>query len=239
MFSFMRLEGADPILGVEMMSTGEVACIGDDFPDALVKSMIGAELNIPLENGNILISVAGTELKQKIVPIALKMQEMGYKIFATQHTADVLVQNGIQAMILHKVSEEDKKPNIKDYILQRKLQMVINIPYRTQHSMADITRHRFSNIKSRSTPLLPESTIANGQDISESLDQSLEDEYLIRRKAVEFNIPVITNLQVAESIVEAIQDLRDEGIFDWKTYYERVKILSLNEYQQLLKDVYW
>jgi hypothetical protein len=105
--------------------------------------------------------------------------------------------------------------------------------------MADAVQHRLGNIKSRSTPLLPESTITNGQDISESLDQSLEDEYLIRRKAIEFNIPVITNLQVAEAIAEAIQDLRDEGIFDWKTYYERVKILSLNEYQQLLKDVYW
>jgi carbamoyl-phosphate synthase large subunit len=223
MFSFMRLEGADPILGVEMMSTGEVACIGKDFTDAFIKSLIGAELKVPFENGNILISVAGQELKLKIVPVALKLQRMGYKIFATQHTADILTQNGVNTLVLHKVSEENMKPNIKDYILERKLQMVINLPVPSQHSVID-------NNCSPNTPKTQEKEILN---------QVLEDEYLIRRKAVEFNIPVITNIQVAESIVDAIQDLRDEGIFNLHSYYDKATIASLKEYHAKLKEIYW
>jgi carbamoyl-phosphate synthase large subunit len=213
MFSFMRLEGADPILGVEMMSTGEVACIGKDFTDAFIKSLIGAELKIPFENSNVLISVAGPELKQKILPVARKLANMGYKIFATQHTADVLTQNGIQCLVLHKVSEPEMKPNIKDYILERKLGMVINLPVPSQHSVVN-------NAHSVGT-------------------QVLEDEYLIRRKAVEFNIPVITNIQVAETIADAIHDLRDDNIFSEKDYYKKVEIASLNEYHAKLKDIYW
>jgi carbamoyl-phosphate synthase large subunit len=213
MFSFMRLEGADPILGVEMMSTGEVACIGNDFTDAFIKSLIAAELRVPFEKGNILISVAGAELKQKIIPVAKKLQQMEYSIFATPHTADILNKNGVKCLVLHKVSEPEKKPNIKDFILDRKLQMVINLPVPSQHSVTEVDQAK--------------------------VDQILEDEYLIRRKAVEFNIPVITNIQVAETIVDAIQDLREEGVFDMKSYYENVKIGSLNDYHARLKDVYW
>jgi carbamoyl-phosphate synthase large subunit len=206
MFSFMRLEGADPILGVEMMSTGEVACIGEDIPDALIKSMLAAEYNIPLDTGNVLFTVAGDQLKQAIIPMAKKLHLMGYKIFATTHTAQVLTDNGVPTTSLHKVREPEKSPNILEYILKRKLSMVINIP-------------------------VP-SNDPNNQHI-------YEDEYVIRRKAVEFNIPVITNIQLADALIDALFELRKDGIVDKKTYHEKVKIASLDEYHKRLKINYW
>ncbi len=205
-FSFMRLEGADPILSVEMMSTGEVACIGDDIPDALIKSMLAADYKIPLQAGNILITVAGEELKIAVVPLALRLQQMGYKIFATPHTADHLIENGVNTIILNKVSEPNKKPNIIDYILKRDLKMVINIPMPSK----------------------------GATDV-----QAYEDEYLIRRKTVEFGIPIITNLQLAETLVDALEELREEGIVDFESYHEKVKIASLNEYLEEIKKIYW
>ena len=205
-FSFMRLDGADPTLGVEMMSTGEVACIGEDFPDALIKSMMAAEFKVPLECGNILITVAGMELKQAIAPYAIRLEKLGFNIFATPHTADVFMDQGIDVGILNKVSQKEIKPNIVDYILKRELALVINIP--------------LASNKSR-------------------INQILEDEYLIRRKAIEFNIPVITNIQIVEALVEAIEDLHEAGITDMQKYHEQVSIKSLNEYHQYLREVYW
>ncbi|WP_371805059.1 carbamoyl-phosphate synthase (glutamine-hydrolyzing) large subunit [Candidatus Lokiarchaeum ossiferum] len=205
-FSFMRLEGADPILGVEMMSTGEVACIGEDFPDALIKSMMAAEFKVPLECGNILITVAGMELKQAISPFALRLEKLGFKIFATPHTADVFMDQGINVGILNKVSQEEIKPNIVDYILKRDLALVINIP------------------------------LASNKIHS---NQILEDEYLIRRKAIEFNIPVITNIQLVEALVEAIENLHDAGITSIEKYHEEVSIKSLSDYHQYLREIYW
>ncbi len=195
-FSFMRLEGADPILSVEMMSTGEVACIGEDFPDALVKSLMAADFEVPLDMGNILITVAG-KLQKKLVPIAKKLDNMGAKIFATEHTADVFKDADIDTTVLHKVSEKDKKPNIMDYILDRDMDLVINIPLAAKDS------------------------------------QVYEDEYLIRRKAVEFNIPVVTNLQLATELVYALSELREKGIVDLDSYHENISIKDLEGYHKL------
>ncbi|MHA1857111.1 MAG: carbamoyl-phosphate synthase (glutamine-hydrolyzing) large subunit [Promethearchaeota archaeon] len=205
-FSFMRLDGADPILGVEMMSTGEVACIGEEFPDSLIKSMMAAEFKVPIEKGNILITVAGTELKKKIIPIAKKLENLGHKIFATPHTADIFMENGINVEILNKVSDFRIKPNIMDYILKRNLDLVINIPFTSKNLINN---------------------------------QILEDEYLIRRKSLEFNIPVITNLQLAETLIEALEDLHEKGIYNLKAYYKKVITRSLNEYHQMLGTFYW
>ncbi len=204
-FSFMRLDGADPILGVEMMSTGEVACIGEDFADALIKSMIAAEFKVPIEPGNILITVAGSELKQAIIPAAKQLQRLGHKIYATAHTADILVKNGVNAKILHKVREPEAKPNIMDYILSRKLSLVINIP------------------QAHNNPIDPLIS---------------EDEYKIRRKAVEFNIPVITNMQMLESLVEALEDLYDREIKTLAEYYQNISVKSLHEYHKYV-NTYW
>jgi len=197
MFSFMRLDNADPILGVEMSSTGEVACFGKDFPDALMKSLEATEMDIPLTEGNILLSVGGETLKQKTVPLAKKLKELGFKIFATEDTKRVLTENGIEAVRLYKVHEYGMEPNIMSCLQNGRIDMVINIPLPTT--------------------------------IEEKFITIMEDEYVIRRMAVDFNIPVIINLQLAKAIVNAIENLRKKDI----------EIKSLNEYHENLKEIYW
>ena len=128
MFSFMRLDNADPVLGVEMASTGEVACIGDDFPDALLKALEAAEVYIPINGGNVLISVGGEELKKQVIPLAKKLREMGYTIFATEDTARVLKENGVYAVRLYKVHEADQEPNIMHCLQEGNIHMFINNP---------------------------------------------------------------------------------------------------------------
>jgi carbamoyl-phosphate synthase large subunit len=172
-FSFMRLEGADPILGVEMMSTGEVACIGENFPDALIKSLMAAEFTVPLEKGNVLITVAGYELKKQVVPIALKLAKLGFHIFATPHTADVLMENGITVQILNKVNDPRIKPNIMDYILDRRLALVINIPVATNNStIHQITEDEYFIRRKAIEFNIP---VITNLHIAEALLEALED----------------------------------------------------------------
>jgi len=197
MFSFMRLDNADPILGVEMNSTGETACVGEDFPDALMKALEAAEQYIPIDGGNILISVGGDKLKKEIIPIALKLKNLGFTIFATEHTAETLKENGIDAVKLYKVSDRGMEPNIRECMINGRIDMVINIPLPTT--------------------------------VEEKFRQVIEDEYQIRRMAVDFNIPVIINLQLAEAITDAIEKVRQKPLV----------VKSLNEYQSELKEIYW
>ncbi|MFX0057008.1 MAG: carbamoyl-phosphate synthase (glutamine-hydrolyzing) large subunit [Candidatus Hodarchaeota archaeon] len=197
MFSFMRLDKADPILGVEMASTGEVACIGEDFPEALIKALESTEQEIPIENGNVLISVGGTELKQQMIPLAKKITDLGYTIFATKDTKKVLSENGIDAVRLYKVHEYGMEPNIMSCLQNGHIEMVINIPFPTT------VEDKFKTI--------------------------MEDEYKIRRMAVDFNIPVIINLQLAKAIINAIETIRKKNL----------EIKSLNEYHKSLKEIYW
>jgi carbamoyl-phosphate synthase large subunit len=197
MFSFMRLDNADPILGVEMNSTGEVACVGEDLPDALMKALEAAEQYIPIDGGNVLISVGGEELKKQIIPIANKLIKLGFVIFATKHTAEVLKENNIFAVKLYKVSDRGMEPNIRECMVNGRIDMVINIPLPTT--------------------------------VEEKFRQVVEDEYQIRRMAVDYNIPVIINLQLAKAIIDAIENVREK----------KVEIKSLNEYHETLKEVYW
>jgi len=197
MFSFMRLDKADPILGVEMSSTGEVACIGEDFPDALMKSLEAADMNVPIDGGNILISVGGDELKNQVIPLAKKLKNLGFTIFATEDTKKALNKNNIEAVKLYKVHEYGMEPNIMQCLQEGRIDMVINIPLPTT------VKEKFKTI--------------------------MEDEYKIRRMAVDYNIPVIINLQLAKAIIDAIKNTREK----------KVEIKSLNEYHQTLKEVYW
>ncbi len=128
-FSFMQLDGADPILGVEMQSTGEVACFGDNFYEALIKALIAAGYKIPPPGGNIFISVGGSELKEKILKIALELKNMGYNIIATEHTAEYLLEHGIDNVkIIYKIHEKTRHPNISEYLKTGMIDLVINIP---------------------------------------------------------------------------------------------------------------
>ncbi|MFX1409837.1 MAG: carbamoyl-phosphate synthase (glutamine-hydrolyzing) large subunit [Promethearchaeota archaeon] len=197
MFSFMRLDKADPILGVEMASTGEIATIGEDFPDALMKALEAAEMKIPIDKGNILISVGGEKLKEEVIPLARKLKELGFIIFATEDTKKALNRNNIDAVRLYKVHEYGMEPNIMQCLQEGHIDMVINIP-------------------------LPST-------VEEKFKAIMEDEYKIRRMAIDYNIPVIINLQLAKAVIDAIEKVRKK----------KVEIKSLNEYHDTLKEVYW
>jgi len=186
-FSFMRLSGADPLLGVEMLSTGEVACLGENFADALLKALQSAELQIPPSGGSVLITVGGEEPKKKVIPLARSLRSLGFKIYATEHTAGTLRDAGLNDVtLLHKVREPDKNPNILEYLLKRKIDLVINIPVTNSLHYTDV----------------------------------MEDEYIIRRLAVEFNVPVVTTLELASALVRALRQSSNGKLI----------IRSLNEY---------
>jgi len=197
MFSFMRLDKADYRLGVEMSSTGEVACFGADFPEALIKALEAVEMQIPIQGGNVLISVGGDDLRNKVIPLAKKLKKLGFTIFATEHTALALKNNGIYAVKLYKIHEHGMEPNIMGCLQNGAIDLVINIP-------------------------LPST-------VEEEFEKILEDEYKIRRMAVDYNLPVIVNLELAKALIEAIE----------KTRRKAKSITSLNEYHDTLKEVYW
>jgi carbamoyl-phosphate synthase large subunit len=196
-FSFMRLSGADPVLGVEMLSTGEVACLGDNFSDAFSKALQSAEFSFPPRDGSVFISVGGDEeRKRRVVPIAQALADLGFRIYATAHTAELLNAAGVNAVVLYKAKEPESKPNILDYLQEHKIDLVINVPMANKES---------------------------------SISDILTDGYLIRRQAVEFNVPVITNLQLADALVEV---LKHKG-------KNSNSIRSLNEYMDDLPWKLW
>ncbi len=167
-FSFTRLDKADPVTGVEMVSTGEVACFGDNFEDAFINALVASNFYVPKKGDGVLITMGKT--RTEILPYAKMLVSNGYRIFATRHTSEDFVENGIACQMVHKVSEKSK-PNILDYLLNKEIRLVINIP-----SMGGDDRTR----------------------------RILRDEYLIRRKAAEFGVPVVTNLELARALVKAL-----------------------------------
>lgn len=179
-FSFSRLKGADPVLGVEMASTGEVACFGDDMYEALLKSMISTGFRIPKKK--ILLSIGKIEDKAAFLKSAQQLKDMGFALCATENTSRFLTENGIENTFLYKI-RSDMKPNLLEVLGQKVIDLVINIP--KNYSREEVT-----------------------------------DGYLIRRKAIDFNIPLITNLQLAQAVVEALNryKIEDLKIKDWAAY---------------------
>jgi carbamoyl-phosphate synthase large subunit len=179
-FSFTRLKGSDPVLGVEMVSTGEVACIGDDFNEAFLKSLLAIGFRLPQRS--ILLSTGAIESKVEFLEYTRLLSNMGFKLYATGGTADFLKGKGIQTIRLHWPLERTE-PSTMTYIAEQKIDLVINIP---------------KNIEK----------------------QELENDYLIRRQAVDSDVPLITNLQLAKRFVEAISrtSLSDLKIKSWDEY---------------------
>jgi len=164
-FSFTRLKGADPTLGVEMASTGEVACLGDNFYEAFVKSLIsvGYDFNIK----SVLLSTGPIESKIEMLDAARFLRKKGAKLYATSGTAKFLSNNDLPIETLYWPLDK-KQPNVIDYIKDGKIDLVINIPknYRQEE-------------------------LTNG--------------YLIRRAAVDYNVNLITNRQIAMRFIEAME----------------------------------
>ncbi|HLA03911.1 MAG TPA: carbamoyl-phosphate synthase large subunit [Patescibacteria group bacterium] len=127
-FSFQRIKGADPILRVEMASTGEVACFGDDVNEAFLKSIIATGVKLPQKS--VFISLAGDENKIEFLESARTLEQLGLKIFATEGTSKFLEKNKIKTTKLYKIHEK-KKPNVLDFLNSKKIDLVINIfdPY--------------------------------------------------------------------------------------------------------------
>ena len=179
-FSFARLLKADPVLGVDMSSTGEVGCIGENYYEAILKSMISVGNRIPEKN--ILISSGPSRSKVELLNSTKMLIAKGYHIFATAGTAKFFEENGIRVTILHWPDEE-KEPNIMDYLRNKKIDMVINIP--KNHTKRE-----------------------------------LDNGYKIRRAAVDYNIPLITNARLASAFIYAIckVDRQDIAIKSWDEY---------------------
>ena len=162
-----------------MASTGEVGCIGEGYYETLLKAMMSVGYQIPKKN--ILLSTGDTRSKTELLQSSRMLVEKGFSLYATRGSALFLHENGIPATILHWPDEE-KQPNTLDYLRERKIDLVINIP----------------------------------KNLSKT---ELDNDYSIRRAAVDFNIPLITNARLASSFIYGICKL-DEGIMikSWDEY---------------------
>ena len=179
-FSFARLLKADPVLGVDMASTGEVGCIGENYYEAILKSMLSVGHRIPKKN--ILISSGPTRSKVELLNSTRMLIEKGYNIYSTAGKAKFFKENGIDTQILYW-PDEDKEPNIMEYLHDRKIDLVINIP--KNHTKRE-----------------------------------LDNGYKIRRAAVDYNIPLITNARLASAFIYAIckVDPTEIAIKSWDEY---------------------
>jgi carbamoyl-phosphate synthase large subunit len=179
-FSFSRLQKADPVLGVEMASTGEVGCIGEDYYEAILKAMLSVGYTIP--KNNILLSTGPARTTIELLESAKLLYEKNYNLFATPETHQFLNANGIESTLLY-LPDVQSKPNIIDYIKNKIVELVINIP------------------KGLTT-------------------DELNNDYLIRRASVDFNIPLLTNSRLASAFIYAFckRGLSDLSIKSWQEF---------------------
>lgn len=133
-FSFARLQNADPVLGVDMSSTGEVGCLGDDFNEALINALIATGYTLPKES--VMISSGGVKGKVEMLEPCRMLQDKGYRIYATEGTAKFLNDNGVKAI---KVSwpDEEGENNLLDMIAEHKFDLIVNVP--KNHTSRELT----------------------------------------------------------------------------------------------------
>ena len=125
-FSFNRLQKADPVLGVDMASTGEVGCLGEDSRSALLKAMLSVGQRIPAKN--ILLSTGDGKQKAEMLAASAMLRDHGYKLFATPGTSRYLTENGIENTLVHWPSEEEQQPQALDMLHNKEIDMVVNVP---------------------------------------------------------------------------------------------------------------
>ena len=179
-FSFSRLAKADPVLGVDMASTGEVGCIGEGFYEAILKAMFSVGYRIP--GKSILLSTGPARSKVELLESARALKAKGYRLFATRGTQIFLGNAGIEADVAYW-PDEQKSPNTIELIRSREVDLVVNIP----------------------------------KDLSPT---ELNNDYQIRRSAVDFNIPLLTNARLASAFILAFCRLGEDGISikSWDEY---------------------
>jgi carbamoyl-phosphate synthase large subunit len=179
-FSFTRLKGSDPVLGVEMASTGEVACLGDDFNEAFLKSLLSVGFRLPVRH--VLLSTGPLESKQDFLESAGLMVQAGCLFYATPGTAAFMRRHGFSITTLHWPLS-GKSPNVMQWLSEGRIDMVINIPKNSQ-------------------------------------PKELDNDYRVRRKAVDAGIPLITNMQLAKRFAESIHRVPAGGLKpkSWQEY---------------------
>lgn len=180
-FSFTRLQKADPVLGVDMASTGEVGAIGAHFDDALLASMLSVGYRIPEKN--IMVSSGGTKSKVDLLEACRLLKKNGYNLFATGGTQKFLEENGVESTFVAWPDDQDASLRVDDMISEKKFDLIINIPKN-----------------------LTERELTNG--------------YRIRRGAIDYNIPLITNARLASAFIKAFCRItqNDIEIKHWAEY---------------------
>ncbi len=179
-FSFSRLKGADPTMGVAMASTGEVGCLGFDMEEALLTAL--RSVGLRLEQKTALVSTGPPETKAAFLPVVMKLGAMGYRFYATAGTARFLRSNGIRVETL-RWPLEGGTPNCLECLRSGKIGLVINIPKNNE-------------------------------------EEELSNDYLIRRGAIDHEIPLLTNLRLTERLVEALEvaDFDHLPVREWQEY---------------------
>ncbi|WP_139923849.1 carbamoyl-phosphate synthase (glutamine-hydrolyzing) large subunit [Hymenobacter sp. DG01] len=179
-FSFTRLPGADPVLRVDMVSTGEVGCLGDTAEEALLKSMLSVGYKIPQQS----VLISGGPIKSKVALLAAVelLVKKGYTIYATQGTHRFFAENGIPSSLLFW-PDDYQEPNVLTYLKEKKIDLVINIP----------------------------KNLSKGE---------LDNDYKIRRTAIDFGIPLLTNARLAKAFIQAFckLEMKDLKIKSWNEY---------------------
>ena len=179
-FSFSRLSKADPVLGVDMSSTGEVGCLGADYYDAILKSMISVGYRIPKKA--VLISSGPIRSKIELLKSSKMLEERGYKLYGTRGTAKFLQENGVTVEAVAWPDENEEKTAVS-LIRDREVDLVINIP----------------------------------KNLSKD---ELNNDYQIRRTAIDLNVPLVTNARLASAFIYSIckkseADLKIESFSDY------------------------
>lgn len=179
-FSFSRLAKADPVLGVEMASTGEVGCIGEDYYEAVLKSLLSVGYKIPEKN--ILLSTGPSRCKTEMLKPCKLLVENGYLLYATKGTHKFLSEHGVPSVALFW-PDETEEPNVITLLREKKIDLVINIP-------KNLSRDELYN------------------------------DYEIRRSAVDFNIPLLTNARLASAFITAFcnKNIQELAIKAWNEY---------------------
>lgn len=179
-FSFSRLAGADVVLGVEMTSTGEVACFGENRYEAYLKAMLSTGFKIPKKN--ILLSIGSYKNKSELLPTVQTLESLGYNLYASLGTADFYTEHGVKVMAVDWPFEEesdcpnkDKQRNIMDYLEENHFDLVINLSMRN----------------------------SGGRRLSSFVTKG----YRTRRMAIDFSVPLITDIKCTKLFVQALKQI--------------------------------
>ena len=187
-FSFARLEGADPVLRVEMASTGEVACFGETAEEAYYKALISTGFS--LKNKTALITVGGEENKLKIAESIWRLKNLGFKLYATEKTHRFFKDKGVETELVYKVYEK-KTPTVVDIIKNNRVALVVNI--------------------------------SDHEEKERVFKKVITDGFMIRRAAIDNNISLLTDFNLARFFVNALvrYQLKDLQVKSWKEYLKK------------------